>query len=173
MSRSIKAQNGGSLIELSLIIPVVFIIAISGFALTQTLRYYQLMSALSREAANDISRACIDSPTINTCVTAQYTQFNNFAIQTLPGVEVVVSVYNFNGGAPTREFIIGVQPGTEFTPSGNMTKFNTANVANDFSQSLNAQNTRLFFSEIFFNNPNPILSLFAQQDYYELSVFSS
>lgn len=97
-----QKQHGAALIELSLVVGALLTIFFGGIATSQFLRVSEILSELSKQAANSTFRECISVTTVDdSCVENVALRLNTYAETVLPGSEVIISVYSYDSGSGT------------------------------------------------------------------------
>ena len=92
-------KKGGVLVEFALILPLMIIIAVSGFEFTRALRFLKISADLSKEIAKITLRECFDATTTNLhqiCLETNRERLENFANTIVPGVELIITYSEFN-----------------------------------------------------------------------------
>lgn len=121
-----RSENGGALMELAIVIPLLCLLAFGALSLSGGLSEAQLAGALSRELATAAFRECLADPDAvgsqtldpGDCFETVLNDPTRFSSAAAPGARVVVSLYNWVGGA-AKLTAMRASPGT-------LSKFSTA-----------------------------------------------
>ena len=125
---SFADERGVAIYEFALILPIVCLFAFMGLEFSRALRYSQLASSLSREAASVVYRDCTNRsvPDTMSCLTAAQQSLQLFGSKLIPGSQLVLSVYDWDStSGPVRVRRLGIGPVTAATgyPGVHQTKY--------------------------------------------------
>lgn len=103
-SNKFFSAKGMSLVELSFLLPVVFLFIFAGVEFSRTIRLKILAQNLSRELTNTLMRECVgyrtdDTAAIRDCINRYQATIGNVANTLAPGSRVYGSIYRTG---PTR-----------------------------------------------------------------------
>jgi Flp pilus assembly protein TadG len=101
-AKEIKVQKGTVFIEMALFFPILILLGFYGFELARLYYFYETLSSISREAAREASRRCSTSLDQTSCITNEvFPIISAFASSTLPGSEIVLSLYKLDPPSST------------------------------------------------------------------------
>ncbi|RIL10103.1 MAG: hypothetical protein DCC75_05085 [Proteobacteria bacterium] len=150
--RSLEAGDRAAVfVELAMITPVFMMLVLMAVEFTMWLRSHQIMSTLSSASVNSAFRDCASLSNPQSCLNQVLLNTASQVENSLPGAEVVLSIYDYNAGSGTvsRAAISGVDSVSLLTPNGNPSRFDPAAVAANLN-SLSAVNNRISISEVFY-----------------------
>lgn len=127
-----RTERGQSLVELSLLLPVLSLLFFGGIELSRMLRYYQAMTMLARELGSVSYRRCatfqLDSE-VAQCLQEVIDRTGLPATGVLPGARVVVSQWRWDGIQPSlMSSITGTNGGvsrigaSDFAPNSSLAR---------------------------------------------------
>lgn len=139
-------ERGHAILELAIVLPVLFLLAMASLELAALLKYHQAGSALSREIASIAYRDCVADTTVvgdsffdpQLCMDKLFTgKLKTRLEKAAPGAKFIVSLYNYDGTTVSRdgfkEFInLKNTSSSSATPTGN-SKFSKSEFTSDLS----------------------------------------
>jgi Flp pilus assembly protein TadG len=158
------------MIELALVIPFLIIVVLAAFDFSGLFRNYQKLSMISRESANVAFRDClsqVSNSDIESCVAASHLKISTQLGAALPGVELLISLYELNTSTATVERK-AIYPSSGLTDSGRSTYYDATKVQNEVL-SLRDGNNRVVISEVYFRE-TPFWRT-GDQQYYESTIY--
>ncbi len=135
MNRLISQRNlgdrGAVLVEFAVILPLILVLVFAGSEFSRLIKVKQLVTTISREAANMAFRECVmNEGATATCHTEMRNKLQTLARKKIPGTEVIISVYNWDPEVddeintadgkvvdPPMVTAVGINQ-TKFAPSG-------------------------------------------------------
>jgi hypothetical protein len=148
-----KSCRGVALVELALAVPVMITLVFVALQLSHSLRYSEVLSTASREAANAAFRDCASSNNAGACLSGPLGQVNSFLAGLLPEADVIISVYAMDAaGSVTRLGFTGASDnGARLqTPHRHFSRYSAAAVQAGIS-ALRPDNRPVVISEVFYN----------------------
>lgn len=178
MNGKISTERGAAILELAIVLPVLVLLFFASLELVRALEAKNAIAIFSRELAHAVYTDCLeldsktisgaDAPYIQECAQTDASQL--YAIATggsnpvMPGISMVVNVFEYRGGAVVNRAHVEFPPGT---PS----RYNTASgIGPGASPVLYSDLTRVVIAETNFAFSPIIYSPFSL-NLYEVTIY--
>lgn len=97
-------EAGHAYVEMALVFPILLVISYAGLEYSRSLRYVQVATMLSREAASIAFRECVwekEGPKAAACLSGVRESLDNFGEERFKGAEIILSLYSYTGPPDT------------------------------------------------------------------------
>lgn len=138
-----KPEEGHAVLEFALTLPVLIILIFGGLEFARMLDRLQWATALSREAANVVSRRCAyqkDLKDLEACINSRMTELTSKSSVLAPGTSFVVAVYSYDATRPSplmEEYKTADSPYLSIFSSATGMGFNTTLLQEQINSSAN------------------------------------
>lgn len=169
----LSGESGIALLEFAFALPIFVLLFLFSLEYVRALQSQQSMAVLTREAANGAFRDCLELDEMDDCLDVVHGNLSNAIDATLPGAELIISVYTYDdkhGTVPGVVKMNGIRPAGGVIASGKKSKY-TVDTFKTTQRGLIVLHQKIAIAEIFYE----FTPLFAQpiigSSFYDAAIY--